>query len=193
MGVVKDREPLTKEQQKLVEDNIYLVAAVIKSKCNYKYDEYDDLFQIGCLGLIKASQLFNRNKGTTFQAYAYQSIFNELKMEWRNQENQIRKLPEGSFSLDQMIRDKEGAEKECDNLFKADKTINVELEAELNYALERVKGKSKPKHWEVFKLLVIDDCERDKAYKILGISRSRANKIKMGVLNLLKDELNEVY
>ena len=50
---------LTAAQQKLVEDNLGLVGKVIAQKVrglhNIPYYTYDDLFQIGCIGLSKAA------------------------------------------------------------------------------------------------------------------------------------------
>lgn len=70
---------LTKEQQKLVEDNLGLVGKVIKDKVHgldtmYFY-AYDDLFQIGCIGLRKAAM---KDKGGCFSTFAYRLIWNEI-------------------------------------------------------------------------------------------------------------------
>lgn len=75
---------LTKEQQLLVEMNINLVHYVIKrGGIRYKsYNiEYDDLFQIGCLGLIKAAGTYNPEFGAAFSTYAYIVIRNEIVVE----------------------------------------------------------------------------------------------------------------
>lgn len=70
---------LTKEQQKKVEDNIGLVHKVIHDKLHAPYQvgsyAYDDLFQIGCIGLCKAVKT---DKGGTFSTYAYRLIWHEL-------------------------------------------------------------------------------------------------------------------
>ncbi len=70
---------LTAEQQKKVEENLGLVGKVIKDKVhnigqNGCYT-YDDLFQIGCIGLSKAAAT---DKGGVFSTYAYRLIWNEL-------------------------------------------------------------------------------------------------------------------
>lgn len=70
---------MTAEQQKLVEENMGLVGKVIKDKVhgigqNSAYS-YDDLFQIGCIGLCKAAIT---DKGGCFSTYAYRLIWNEI-------------------------------------------------------------------------------------------------------------------
>ena len=70
---------LTAEQQKKVEQNIRLVQKVINDKVHGPYQlgiyTYDDIFQIGCIGLCKAAAT---DKGGTFSTYAYRLIGNEI-------------------------------------------------------------------------------------------------------------------
>ena len=70
---------MTQEQQKIVEENMGLVGKVIKDKVRQLgqpgVPSYDDLFQTGCLGLIKAAMT---DKGGTFSTYAYRLIWNEI-------------------------------------------------------------------------------------------------------------------
>ena len=70
---------MTQEQQKIVEENMGLVGKVIKDKVRRLGQpgtpSYDDLFQTGCIGLIKAAMT---DKGGTFSTYAYRLIWNEI-------------------------------------------------------------------------------------------------------------------
>ncbi len=70
---------MTQEQQKIVEENMGLVGKVIKDKVRQLgqpgIPSYDDLFQTGCIGLIKAAMT---DKGGTFSTYAYRLIWNEI-------------------------------------------------------------------------------------------------------------------
>lgn len=70
---------MTQEQQKIVEENMGLVGKVIKDKVRQLGQPgipcYDDLFQTGCIGLIKAAMT---DKGGTFSTYAYRLIWNEI-------------------------------------------------------------------------------------------------------------------
>lgn len=70
---------LTKEQQYKVQHNIRLVHKVINDKVHdngrFGVYTYDDLFQIGCIGLCKAAFT---DKGGTFSTYAYRLIWNEI-------------------------------------------------------------------------------------------------------------------
>ena len=70
---------LTKEQQKKVEENMGLVGKVIRDKVHGTNQlgiyTYDDIFQIGCIGLCKAAAT---DKGGSFSTYAYRLIWNSI-------------------------------------------------------------------------------------------------------------------
>lgn len=70
---------LTPTQMQVVEENMGLVGKVIKEKVRGLgqpgVPDYDDLFQTGCIGLIKAVMT---DKGGTFSTYAYRLIWNEI-------------------------------------------------------------------------------------------------------------------
>ena len=74
--------PLTKEQRMKVEENMGLVGKVIQD-CVHTLGagsmfDYDDLFQIGCLGLCKAAQTDKPGHTVAFSTYAYRLIWNEI-------------------------------------------------------------------------------------------------------------------
>lgn len=58
--------------------NMPLVTSVAKH-FNVPKEEYDDIFQIGCIGLLKAINTFSLDKGCKFSSYAVPSISNEIK------------------------------------------------------------------------------------------------------------------
>lgn len=62
----------------LVEENLGLVWSVVKKFSGRGY-EADDLFQIGCIGIIKAIQKFDLSFGVRFSTYAVPMIMGEIK------------------------------------------------------------------------------------------------------------------
>ena len=62
----------------LVKANIGLVAVIVKKFLNRGY-EYEDLFQIGCIGLIKALKNFDSSFNVKFSTYAVPMIMGEIK------------------------------------------------------------------------------------------------------------------
>ncbi len=71
---------LTIEQKKKVEENMGLVGKVIHERVHdinsMRFYTYDDLFQIGCIGLCKAA--ITDKGGYKFSTYAYRLIWHEL-------------------------------------------------------------------------------------------------------------------
>lgn len=65
-------------QNLLVEQNTGLVHSVVKRFIGRGY-EAEDLFQIGCIGLIKAVQKFDLGFGVRFSTYAVPLILGEIK------------------------------------------------------------------------------------------------------------------
>jgi RNA polymerase sporulation-specific sigma factor len=65
-------------QKKLVENNIGLVRSVLKKFSNRGY-ETEDLFQLGCIGLLKAIQKFDTSYEVKFSTYAVPMIIGEIK------------------------------------------------------------------------------------------------------------------
>lgn len=70
-------------RNKLIEHNLRLVAHVIK-KYYSNINDQDDLVSIGTIGLIKAINTFNTDKGIRLSSYAARCIENEVLMFFRN-------------------------------------------------------------------------------------------------------------
>jgi RNA polymerase sporulation-specific sigma factor len=70
-------------KQDLVENNYGLVHACA-NKFRGRGVEYDDLFQAGCIGLIKAAGNFDSSRGFAFSTYAVPVILGEIKRIFRD-------------------------------------------------------------------------------------------------------------
>jgi RNA polymerase sporulation-specific sigma factor len=71
-----------KREQRIVE-NIGLVHS-IANRFRYRGEDYDDLFQAGCIGLIKAVDNFDESKGFAFSTYAVPVIMGEIRRLFRD-------------------------------------------------------------------------------------------------------------
>ena len=74
----KYKEGDLQAKEELVEGNLKLVLSILRKFNNQKYN-MDDLFQIGCIGLIKAIDNFDLNYGVMFSTYAVPLILGEVK------------------------------------------------------------------------------------------------------------------
>lgn len=123
--------PLTKEQRVKVEENMGLVGKVI-GDCVHTLDKgciytYDDLFQIGCIGLCKAAQTDQPGHENAFSTYAYCLIRNEIytQLEYatrrsREQATDLAELPCGV--LDDSLEERDACRELMDLLDRAEAT-----------------------------------------------------------------------
>lgn len=65
-------------KDKIVEGNLLLVLNILKGFNNSKFN-MDDLFQMGCIGLVKAVDNFDLSYGVRFSTYAVPLILGEIK------------------------------------------------------------------------------------------------------------------
>ncbi len=70
-------------RKKFIYSNLRLVLSITKKFSNRK-ESIDDIFQIGCIGLIKAIDNFDINQGVQFSTYAVPMIIGEIKRHLRD-------------------------------------------------------------------------------------------------------------
>ncbi|MGN1338398.1 MAG: sigma-70 family RNA polymerase sigma factor [Candidatus Coprovivens sp.] len=75
-------------KEKIINANIKLVLSILK-RFNTTEDNINDMFQIGCIGLIKAVDNFDLSVGVKFSTYAVPLILGEIKRAYRDS-NPIR-------------------------------------------------------------------------------------------------------
>ena len=75
-------------RQKLIDGNLRLVLSIIQRFTNRR-ENLDDLFQVGCIGLIKAVDNFNLDLDVKFSTYAVPMIIGEVRRYLRDN-NTIR-------------------------------------------------------------------------------------------------------
>lgn len=74
---------VTDKREEMITENIGLVHS-IANRFRSRGAEYDDLFQAGCVGLIKAVDNFDESKGYQFSTYAVPVIMGEIKRIFRD-------------------------------------------------------------------------------------------------------------
>ena len=77
MTVIKEK------RNELVENNLGLVHSCA-NRFKGRGAEYDDLFQAGCVGLIKAADNFDESRGFSFSTYAVPVILGEIRRIFRD-------------------------------------------------------------------------------------------------------------
>ena len=76
--LLKAKEGDTQAREKLIEGNLRLVLSVIQ-RFEKRGESADDLFQVGCIGLIKAISNFDPTKQVRFSTYGVPMIAGEVR------------------------------------------------------------------------------------------------------------------
>lgn len=71
------------DRNRLIEENVRLVHSCCKRFVG-RGIEYDDIFQVGCIGLLKAADGFDESRGLCFSTYAVPTIIGEIKRLFRD-------------------------------------------------------------------------------------------------------------
>ncbi len=88
--------PVKSQRDEKIEKNLGLVHSCAH-KLRGRGVEYDDLFQAGCVGLIKAVDGFDETRGFSFSTYAVPVILGEMKRIFRD---------DGTVSVSRSLKEK---------------------------------------------------------------------------------------
>jgi len=107
----------------LVNGNLKLVLSILKFFCN-KADNMDDLFQIGCVGLLKAIDNFDPSYGVKFSTYCVPMIQGEVRRYIRDNNSirvsrSIKDLAYRSLREKEMISIEKGRDATVDDIAKS--------------------------------------------------------------------------
>ena len=111
-----------KAKEELINGNLKLVLSILK-KYNNRTDNMDDLFQVGCVGLIKAIDNFDLSFDVKFSTYAVPLILGECKRTIRDNNSLriARSIKDNAYKImklkEELIR-KEGKEASITELSK---------------------------------------------------------------------------
>lgn len=129
-------------RDKLILDNmglVYKVANKFKSRCENKCD-FDDFIQLGTIGLIKAVDNYDPEKGSSFSYYAYVKIGSEINRYIRERLNVINLIPKDNVIFTKI-------QKEIDNIlienhrYPSIKELSDKLEIDIQYLGELLNAK----------------------------------------------------
>lgn len=99
------KEGKIKARDKIFNHNLRLVISIVKNYQSQRY-ELEDLFQIGCIGLMQAINSFDYKRNISFSTYATSCIKNQILIHF-NQDKNIR----NAISLNQpLYTNKDGNE-----------------------------------------------------------------------------------
>ncbi len=176
-------------RDKLIEHNLRLVAHIVK-KYNMADKETDDLISIGTIGLIKAIDTFDDEKGIRLATYASRCIDNELLMMLRSG----KRLSKEVYLYDPIGSDREGNEINLLDIIEeaeVDIVENIVLEDDIKKLYNIIGKVLTDREREIICLRYglsnrKEVTQREIACK-LGISRSYVSRIEKKALKKLRE------
>ena len=134
---MKEGDPFARDD--LINGNLKLVLSIIK-KFNNKVDNLDDLFQVGCIGLVKAIDNFDISYDVKLSTYACPLILGEIKRYLRDNSSlrisrSIKDIAYKTLKLKEELMDSSGKEPTNEEIAKI---LNVS-EYEITQALESLR------------------------------------------------------
>lgn len=172
----------------LIERNLRLVAHIVK-KYNTNEREIDDLISIGTIGLIKAIDTFDADKGIRLATYASRCIENELLMMLRNGKKQAKDV----YLYEPIGSDKEGNEINLLDIIESvdeDVVEAMELSDNIKKLYEYLDDILSEREKEIiimrYGLYSDKEITQREIADMLGISRSYVSRIEKKALRKLR-------
>lgn len=174
----------------LIERNLRLVSHIVK-KYYSKTNDTDDLISIGTIGLIKAIDSFNAEKGTRLATYASRCIENEILMHFRAG----KKVANDVYLNDTLEIDKDGNPLTIEDTISSpdDLADNLEVKVRWEKVAKIIENMKDEREKEIIILRYgLDNkkplTQREVAQR-LNISRSYVSRIEKKVLNDIKKQV----
>ena len=172
--------------EKLIIHNQKLVLSRVE-RLNYYRCDFDDLFQLGMIGLVKAIDNFDMTKEYEFSTYASKCIDNEILMYLRkNSKNRtlisIDDSPEEGYSLKETLRDEYDLEEDC-------------IDREMVLVIRNKVSELSDRERLIVSLYYRIDSDRrytqTEIAEILGVDKATISRNLGKILNKLKKELSD--
>ena len=179
-------------KEELICGNLKLVLSIVQ-RFSSRCENMDDLFQVGCIGLIKAINTFNPEKKIKLATYASRCIENEILMYLRR--NNKTKM---EVSIDEPLNvDWDGNELLLSDILGTDEDViyhGIEQEVEKNLLGKAISKLSEREQTIVklrFGINMPDGKEKTQkeVADLLGISQSYISRLEKRIMKRLRKEI----
>ena len=181
------------EMAYLVENNQGLIWSIVKRFLGRGYDK-EDIYQIGCLGFIKAIRRFDSEFEVKLSTYAVPYILGEIKKFLRDDGpveeitmameigKPIESLENSAYNTDNSNKPVSIAEMLSTN---KDEATSITDKITIHNLIENLEDRDK----EIILLRYYKDKTQTEVAKILGISQVQVSRIEKKILEGMKTEL----
>lgn len=178
-------------REKLILHNLRLVSHIVRKYYAASPDQ-EDLISIGTIGLVKAVDRFNQERGSKFATYAARCIQNEILMHFRAQKKHT-----SDVSINETIDvDRDGNPLSYLDVICTEEDFAEEVQRDIltRSMLKSLDGCLTSREKQIVKMRYGlshgDGMTQKEVATLLGISRSYVSRIEKSALQKLKDALD---
>lgn len=168
----------------LINKNIGLIWSIVKKFIGKGY-ETEDLYQIACMGFIKAIKRFDKSYCVKFSTYAVPYILGEIKKFIRD---------DGIIKVSRSIKElgfKVFMESINDDIYERKISSNLDEQSKIidKIAVEELVENLNTRDKEIIKLRFYNEKTQMQVAEILGISQVQVSRIEKRILSDFKEKL----
>lgn len=168
----------------LINKNIGLIWSIVKKFIGKGY-ETEDLYQIACIGFIKAIKRFDKSYCVKFSTYAVPYILGEIKKFIRD---------DGIIKVSRSIKElgfKVFMESINDDIYERKISSNLDEQSKIidKIAVEELVENLNTRDKEIIKLRFYNEKTQMQVAEILGISQVQVSRIEKRILSDFKEKL----
>ncbi|MGL5646749.1 MAG: sigma-70 family RNA polymerase sigma factor [Clostridium sp.] len=202
---IQEEEKDKQERKRLVEENMGLIGMVLKKpaikKIYSKRYEYEEVFQMGVLHLIAASNRFDESKNIKFCTYAtsliYYGIMNDLyRDKWyfhreadKEREGYSKFVSVDRYSLNEQVKTERQGEKPIEKIECLMDSNNSMEEAEFNVFYEQATHNLSNVDKKIFELYFKHKKTQNEIAEILNVRQATISRRIIKSLNQIRNEL----
>ncbi|EPY2275170.1 sigma-70 family RNA polymerase sigma factor [Clostridium sporogenes] len=172
------------------EEHLNLVHSIANKRYKqfkHKYS-YEDLFQEGCVGLMKATNRFDTSRGVKFSTYAYSYVDGQILMmarddKWYDKNRKERLNGIAPYSLDAAIDGLDNEIAYIDSIGNYD--LNFE-KVEIKMLVDELPNDLK----DIVNTIYIEGFSQTEIARKFGCSQMSISRLKREALDYLKFQLN---
>ena len=182
-------------REKLVTGNLRLVLSVIQRFSN-RSEQADDLFQVGCIGLMKAIDNFDISQNVRFSTYAVPMIIGEIRRFLRDYtalrvSRSLRDMAGKAMQVKKRLTDELNREPTVGEIAKEMNLPETEVVYALDavvdpVALEEGIGHLNEREQRIVKLRYFQMKTQMEVSREIGISQAQVSRLEKGALERLK-------
>lgn len=166
----------------VIAENINLVRFCLKK---YGLINDEDMFQIGCIGLLKAVRTYDKTRNVTFSTFACECIYNELKREFKKLNAEMRKTEKMKVYYQENITNMD--DETYENVLFVDDDFADDLidKIALKQAFDKLNDKQKATIFGYY----ISELSCSQIGKVVNVSRQAIDQRHKTALRILRENL----